>query len=407
MNSLDLALLFFLLLVVLNYRAQRSVLYPPFIFCVTWLLDLALYRSGLIEIEPVHANTLAIVAAGAASFSVGGLLAILTPRKLLRAHLFPPKQEWHFGFLRNALMIILLCGLPVIFYQILQLSKSGGGGFNILLQARVALIESIESGDLSPLRLLSYFTTMATFTCLLLATGKKDLHFWVVTVVALIGCILISGLSAIRLLQAKQESLLGAMRLLRWPVALFVALFIGLIFTNKDTGAITGGIAGVASFYILGYIVGPLAAFDLVVQHPADFIGTSSHTFEFPVKLAAVLHLTNYVKPPIFESFVYVPFPVNVYTIFRFFFVELGTVGTMVLLLFIGLLHSLLYLKARQGGRFSTYLFAYSVFPVLVVIFDDHYFNIESYIYVFIFGLLCFQIGSMPFRLLPAIKVRR
>ena len=225
MNSLDLALLFFLLLVVLNYRAQRSVLYPPFIFCVTWLLDLALYRSGLIEIEPVHANTLAIVAAGAASFSVGGLLAILTPRKLLRAHLFPPKQEWHFGFLRNALMIILLCGLPVIFYQILQLSKSGGGGFNILLQARVALIESIESGDLSPLRLLSYFTTMATFTCLLLATGKKDLHFWVVTVVALIGCILstgrtsililISGLSAIRLLQAKQESLLGAMRLLR------------------------------------------------------------------------------------------------------------------------------------------------------------------------------------------------
>ena len=33
MIFLDLALIFFLLLTVLNYRAHRSVLYPPFIFC--------------------------------------------------------------------------------------------------------------------------------------------------------------------------------------------------------------------------------------------------------------------------------------------------------------------------------------------------------------------------------------
>ena len=59
---LDLTLVFFLLLVVLNYRAHRSVLYPPFIFCAMWLLDLTIYRLGLIEINPVHGNTLAIVA---------------------------------------------------------------------------------------------------------------------------------------------------------------------------------------------------------------------------------------------------------------------------------------------------------------------------------------------------------
>ena len=32
-------------------------MYPPFIFCVMWLLDLAVIRSGLIEIYPVHGNT--------------------------------------------------------------------------------------------------------------------------------------------------------------------------------------------------------------------------------------------------------------------------------------------------------------------------------------------------------------
>ena len=91
MSSLDLAILFFLLLVVLNYRTHRSVLYPPFIFCATWLLDLAVFRSGLIEVDPVHGNTLAIVAAGAASFSLGGLLAGFAPRTLLRMHLFPSR----------------------------------------------------------------------------------------------------------------------------------------------------------------------------------------------------------------------------------------------------------------------------------------------------------------------------
>jgi len=60
---LDLALIFFLLLVVLNYRAHRSVLYPPFIFCAMWLLVLLVVRLGLIELDPVHGNTLALVAA--------------------------------------------------------------------------------------------------------------------------------------------------------------------------------------------------------------------------------------------------------------------------------------------------------------------------------------------------------
>ena len=117
MSSLDLALIFFLLLVVLNYQAQRSVLYPPFIFCALWLLDLAVIRLGLIELHSVHGDTLAFVAMGAASFSVVGLLAGLAPRALLRTHipLFTPKPKRSPDFLHNTLMIVLLCGLPVMF----------------------------------------------------------------------------------------------------------------------------------------------------------------------------------------------------------------------------------------------------------------------------------------------------
>jgi oligosaccharide repeat unit polymerase len=417
MNSLDLAILFFLLLVVLNYRAQRSVLYPPFIFCATWLLDLAFTRSGLIVVDPVHENTLAIVAAGAASFSAGGVLAGLAPRSLLRIHLFPPKPKRHPNFVRNMLTIILLCGLPVLCYQTYQISGSKVISLNILEQARSAMVEAAQGGTPNHSFVQDYFTTLATFASLLLATEKKDRQFWVVTVVALIASILstgrtdllmlVSGLCAIRLLQTKQEYLRGAIRLLRWPVALFVAVFIGLFFTNKETEGMTGGVTSIATNLVLIYIVGPLAAFDKVVQDPVDFMMTTSHTFQSPLHWAARLHLTEYTAPPFFDSFVFVPFPANVYTVFKFYFLELGIVGTLVLLLIVGLLHSLLYLKAKQGGRLSTYLFAYSMFPVLMVIFDDHYNKIGNYLYAFAFGLLYFLIGSVPLRLFPAIKLRR
>ena len=204
-------------------------------------------------------------------------------------------------------MIVLLCGLPILFYQILQLSKSEGSGFNILLQARLALVQSIQNGDTSQSLLMDSFVMIATIVSLLFATEKKDRQFWVVTAVAVSACILstgrtsllllVSGLCAIRLLQTRQESLLGAIRLLRWPVALFAALFIGLIFTNKQTEGMAGGAAGIATYYVLSYIVGPLAAFDRVVHHPADFIMTTSHTFESPLHWAARLHLTLHATP--------------------------------------------------------------------------------------------------------------
>ncbi len=428
MISLDLALIFFLSLEVLNYRVQRSVLYPPFIFSAMWLLVLSLVRLKLIELDPLHANTLAILAVGATSFSFGGLLAGLVPRVLLRIHfnLFSSKPKRTPDFLRNLLMTVALCGVPIMFYRTWQLSNSQGGGSMILMQARQALLESILSNDPNQngvlAYLMAYLVMGTTFASLLLATGKKDRKFWVVTFIALVGAVLstgrvgilqlISGLSAIRLLQTKQESLRGAIRLLRWPIVLFVALFVGLVFTNKNTEGMTGGVTGIATFFVLAYIVGPLGAFDKVVQNPESFKLNVSHTFYFPLHIAAKLHLADYtnlhledyIQPPMYNTFVLVPFPINVYTVFKFYYLELGIIGTMVILFVIGALHSLLYLKARQGGKFSTYLFAYSVYPVLMVIFVDEYSGMGQFPIAFCFGLLYFLIGSVPLRLLQVKK---
>jgi oligosaccharide repeat unit polymerase len=410
MIPLDLALIIFLLLVVLNYLLHRSVLYPPFIFCTMWLLDLAVVRSGLIEINPVHANTLAIVGAGALSFSFGGLLAGFAPRALLRIHLFPPKPKRMPDSLRTTLMFVLLSGLPLMFYHVWQLSKLVSIDGTVIAQARAAAVDIGNSGESSQsLFVLLYFSSIAMYTSLLFATEKRDRKFRTVTITSLIACILttgrtdlltlISGLSAIRLLQKRQESLLGAMRILRWPIAVFVALWIGLIFANKSGQDVTGGAAHIVTNFLLSYVAGPLAAFDSVVQNPANFAMTTSHAFQLPMRIAGMLHLANYTPPPVFDSFVRIPFPINVYTVFKYYFIELSTAGTEALFFIIGLIHSLVYLKAKQGGRLSTYLFACSIYPVLMVIFDDCYYIQGINLRAVAFGLLYLLVGSVHLRL--------
>lgn len=410
MTFVDLALVFLFLLVALNYRVHRSVLYPPFIFSGLWFVDLTIFRTGLIELNPLHGNTLAIVASGALFFSAGGFLASMVPQTLLRMHLFPREQKRTGHFLPDALLILLLCGLPLMLYEVLQLSNSIRSRDLFLAQARQVIVEASQSGQQSaPMLLLSYFVMAATYTALLFAIDRKDWRVWVVNSIAIIACILstgrtellflISGLSAIRLLRRKKESLSSAIWLLRWPVIIFVSLWIGLEFTNKSSDGANSGAANVATHYALIYVSGPLAAFDSVVQHPAEFTGSASHTFSYPWKLAAALHLAPRKELATFDTFVPVPFPINVYTVFKYDFLELGITGTLALFLFLGLLHSLLYLKSKEGGRFSAYLFATSMYAVLMVTFDDEYFLTGLNPHAIAFGLLYFFISSVQLRL--------
>src|SRR6185437_5145228 len=247
-----------------------------------------------------------------------------------------------------------------------------------------------QNGEQISSFIFNYFVIGSTFTALIFATGKHDWKFRVVVAAAFLGCILstgrtgllllIAGLCAIRLLRSHRERLWQAAKSLRWPVAIFLILYIALVFTNKDTKGVNGGVSGIASYYVLSYIVGPLAAFDAVVQAPGSFALAASHVFEFPLKIAAAFHLLSYNSPPKLDTFVQVPFAANVYTVFKFYFLELGTSGTFIVMLVIGFLHSLLYIKAKQGRRLATYLFAFSVYAVIMVIFDDAYYDVGIYL---------------------------
>jgi hypothetical protein len=65
----------------------------------------------------------------------------------------------------------------------------------------------------------------------------------------------------------------------------------------------------------------------------------------------------------------------------------------------IGFLHSLLFRKAHSGSVLGLYLFALTIFPVLMVIFDDQYSQFGLYIDALFFATAYLTIKSIPWRI--------
>src|ERR1700744_884582 len=110
--SLDGAILLLGVLFEPTKWRSLSVLYPPFLFCGMWFLDLGVYRFNLKEFNAPHANTLWVITVGALCFSFAGFMAMLVPKALVTARLivarFPPRNN----IVKPALVIFLACGIP-------------------------------------------------------------------------------------------------------------------------------------------------------------------------------------------------------------------------------------------------------------------------------------------------------
>jgi hypothetical protein len=150
-------------LILVNYWLSRSVLYPPFLFCSTWLLDLTIYRFSPKEFDPLHTNTLELLAMGAVFFSLGGILAMLFPKALITARFvltrFPPRND----LVKPAVILFLACGIPLLLHNLLILASQGTGN-TIFQQARNAGVAAGAGQQLaggSPLA--TYFTLWALY----------------------------------------------------------------------------------------------------------------------------------------------------------------------------------------------------------------------------------------------------
>jgi oligosaccharide repeat unit polymerase len=214
---------------------------------------------------------------------------------------------------------------------------------------------------------------------------------------------LIVALTCVQLMISDRHRFWHALQFARVPIFIFLCLYFGLVFLDKDTSSYEGGIAGIILFFLVAYIVGPMAAFDYVLRHPQDYAGTSNHTFKFFLSVASTLHLVQWVPPPLYDVFVYVPYPTNVYTIYKFFYLDFGFYGMLAAITLIGFLQTLLYRKARTGSVLGLYFFSLTLYALIVSVFDDSYSAFGSYIDAFLLAAIYITLRSIPVRILPRL----
>jgi oligosaccharide repeat unit polymerase len=407
--SVDAAIALLTGLILVNYWISRSVLYPPLLFCGMWFLDLSLYRLDLTPIYPLHPETIGIIGLGAVLFSMGGGLAMLAPRNLLQARMiisrFPPRNN----IVKPAVTFFLFCGLPLLLSNLLAMAAQGTGN-TIFQRARTGGAAAGQLSGASPLG--TYFILWALYAAPLFLLERRDWNFRIMAGIAFIASILstgrlpllmlISSLTCAQLMITNRHTFRAALKFARIPILIFLCLYFGLIFVTKDTSVFDASIGEILLMFLVGYIVGPTAALDYILQHRQDYIGGSNHTFKFFLAIFGRLGLVAYQPPPQ-DDFIFVPFPTNVLTVYRYYIADFGLYGALTVMAVIGSLQTLVYRKARSGSRLAIYFFAITLFETLMVIFSDEYASFGAYIDSLAFAVIYIVLRSLPMRILPKL----
>lgn len=399
-----------------NYRHRRSVLYPPFLFCGMWLLDAVIFRLHLIDVNPIHPITLCVIASGAILFSLGGLCAFLVPETMIATRLtLIGKPRISGNWMRYLVVLFLaVCVCFAIHAMMVVAAEAGGAGGLFFAVAREAVIENVNEGRES-VPWYSYAATWTIFAATLFQCERRDRVSWVAAAIAFVSCVisggrggflfLFSSLICVYLVRTKRERFAVAMRFARWPILGFFLLFAGLLFVDKNISTTTN-VLTFAGRSLVSYIVGPVAALDQVLLHPLDYAGAPNHTFRLFLRIGSGLGLFSYTAAPGLDRFIFIPFGTNVYTAYKFFVDDYGTWCSVAIMGIIGFLHTLLFRKAHSGSLLGLYLFALTIYPVLMVIFDDQYSQFGLYLDALIFATAYLTFKSIPWRIFKTETAR-
>jgi oligosaccharide repeat unit polymerase len=390
-------------LTVFNYYfGRRNVLYPAFLFALIWFVALFLYMMPLIEVEKLGAHTLVVVVSGVAAFS-GGAAIVVRWRNSRPVRVFTCRNT----ISKRAIFFCCLAILPFFFFEIRRLS-AGADLASFMLSARAATTDAVTnegSAYSSPIYTAALMLTIFIAFVFLIESRewrRERVWVWASILTAVVFSILTTGrtwllelaagLVGIYLLKSGRTSVAKAWKFVRWPMASFLVLFAILVPVNKDMSSLNGSVTEAIANYAFGYTIVPLEAFDYVLQHPSEYKYEPNHTFRQVLPVLARFSGLRYTPPPSLDDYIFVPSPTNVYTVFKFYYVDFGFTGMLIAMLLIGAGQTWLFRRALTGDHLYVFLFAVSLFPLTMVAFDDLYSGIRSYLVALIFAALYFRV---------------
>jgi oligosaccharide repeat unit polymerase len=373
-----LSIYFLLALTAINFMlGNKRVLFPPFIFSAIWLIDLCVFVLSPISLNKVHAVTWWVISLGAFLFSVGGWMTKLFPAQLYFVRLRELARPEASRLGRMLLLSVCLLAVPVMAHDVVK--RGTGSDGSVLAAARQSYVDSMSEGNARDFLISNLPLYTICVTVIFLIEGM-DSFFWIALSLSMVCCILTTGrtfvlmllsaVAAAAMLKKSMDNPAGLLKIAVIPISVFVSLFVGLIFTSKDVSNYSGNVGAILSNFILAYVVTPIPALDYVLTHSSEYLHAAHHSFGFLSRIASLMgYDVRATMGP--DSYILVPLPANVYTIYKFFYTDFGFIGMILTLFVIGFLQSAVYWRAVAGGKISLFISSILVYPVIISIFDD------------------------------------
>ena len=400
----------------LTYVQKRDVLYPAFIYCSIWAAVLAVFGLQLAESYRLSDYTLAIFVVSALAFSAGAMLS----RHFAGIRCNVNFATWKRPLVPHSTGRIILFGyclvmFPFFVLDVRRLAQEGGMD-NFILSARAAMMQyNFEEKNFHSSAIIATAPLIAALTAFIflieeINDRKTSKLFWGVFVIALLDAILTTGRTEMMQLftgvfciyffkKYRDRRLVPNLpRLLLCGFLILGIIGGGLMFLDKSVADIED--FGGGGYMFVLYIVSPLSAYDFVVQHPESYTHEAHHTFRYFLRQLSRLGL-EYRQPPSLDEPVFVPFPANVYTAYKFYYTDFGLTGVICFMLIVGFMHGLLYEKAMQGSDAALFFFAVSLYPLVMSTFDDEYSMVDRWLRALLVGIVYFGILRKLPRLLP------
>jgi len=399
----SLTILILTLLAWVNYRAMGKTLFSPaVVFCVVWASALLLAKEVGDFFYPFSPQTLFLFMCGAVAFSLGSWAAACFPAQTRRAD--PPLSKTSSRVL-TLLVLVIAAATPLCYLWLREFTS--GEGPNYL--SAVYTVLSVESNQLD--KRVSIFLNLSSFSNIVAMIAfyerKQNSKRSVIAIVFSLALNILgggrTGFTSLILALIGIDAIQN--RRLRWKplLAAFLAFFIlsgvFVIYVQKGEARADASLQQNAVPILqmfVAYASGGLVAFDRVVREP----GIVKHNWH--INRFFLLTLNRFGAhsevPELKADFVAIGphlLQINVYT-FYFAYMDFGYFGMMLIVLVLGFIITLCYMKAISGSRIAVLM--YGLFfggVVLSIYFEPFFMPIISLLKPFVVFWLLFRFPAM------------
>ncbi len=403
---LFISIIILFILTVLNYHiADKKFTYPPFIFCAVWLVvmsaRLIFTQFYLKDLFPLQSDTYFLFIAGCLVSTVAGYISLLQysfseVRETIANRQNAVENEIIHAdlslYVRLTLIGFCFAIFPLFVKYIIKVVLPGEVE-NIFKTIRYeTAVNNVGFG------IYNYMITLSCFVGLFsgyVYWQKKTRTNKIVYILALIvslfyafatmgrsPILMVISLNLAMFLISNQKVNIKQFIL---PLLVFVLIFLGVGILLDKGGSLNNSLsenvdASIKTF--LEYLLTPMNAIDWVLHQPILEHEEGRKTLRFFYVLGHSLGLNN-VNPDNFDivdAFIFVPYPVNVYTFYSPYVKDFGALYSFLWVFVLMLIHSNTFMKLTYSSKIflPRIIYSFMFFPLIMVFFHDLYISILS-----------------------------